>query len=297
MSRTPSVGRSRQWYNGGSCRAPGAVNTPTLLAHQRRDVSPWTYPHCTLVSPSQMVVRPASRAATSIPQRATTGTATTRMQTDWPRTAARAGTRLNTPTTLRVPSRRRGSAYWRGRRCVWPFSRTTAAAFQSAPAAVKSTGSFSRWTTSRAGATSNDSHSAAHRMVSTAGYVLRAIRRATAFCVTIATWHAASTGCAHTNESGRRWPGDLGWLDRASHRTRRPSTLLVGCRPLRNPSPCEEPGEVGAPASLPKSPLHSKGASCVRRAGARTPTVPRQALACQTRTRKRALGSWRSSHG
>jgi hypothetical protein len=98
-------------------------------------------------------------------------------------------------------------------------------------------------------------------------------------------WHLRDVGrSAGSRRTPSVWPGDLGWLDRASRGKRRPSTLLVRCKPLRNPSPCGEPGEVGAPTSLPKSPLHSKGASCVRRAGARMPTVPRQALACQTRT-------------
>jgi hypothetical protein len=100
---------------------------------------------------------------------------------------------------------------------------------------------------------------------------------------------AAPVGSA----SPRRWedarvtahrpvrPADSGWLDWAPLRERRPLHLHVGRKPLRHPPLAGNRERVCTATPVPGNRLHPKEASCLRRAAAHMPPVPRMGIAHQ----------------
>jgi hypothetical protein len=204
-------------YNEGVSRAPGAANTPTLLAQQRRIGSPWTYPHCTPVLRDLERPRCARAAASSTRRHANTSTTTTVRLGSWPLGAVRVATRTRRGMRQR---RLNGGACDGTKPAVaydWPFSATTAQGRLSVRVAETLTGSFWPSITSMGAAGWCVAPWACHRTVSTAGYRSRATPKAIACCATTAIWRSASMGFVRTRGSEGR-PADFGWLDRSPFR-------------------------------------------------------------------------------
>jgi hypothetical protein len=77
------------------------------------------------------------------------------------------------------------------------------------------------------------------------------------------------------------WLGDLGRAN-PSPEGRNHRLCSSAASALRTLSPCGERAQVATAALVPENPVHPKGASCVRRVGVCTPTVPWQPLTCQS---------------